>query len=196
MTPSSPDTPHSPNVPQTPHVPRGLDVLIADDDATLRERLARALRERGFEVRTAANYKDAMAASREKAPKFALVDLRMPGPSGLDLIRDLKALAPDSRVILLTGYGSIATAVDAIRLGAHNVLSKPADADEVVAALLDEDGRVALPDGEGIPAPTLARAEWEHIHRVLADCSLGPRTYGARAKSSGVLRELPNSVHR
>src|SRR6187399_1545725 len=93
-------------------------LLIVDDDATLRERLARALRERGLEVRTAANYDQAMALARADCPEMAVVDLRMPGRSGLELIRDLLALDAETKVVVLTGYGSIATTIDAMKLGA------------------------------------------------------------------------------
>jgi two-component system, response regulator RegA len=142
-------------------------LLLVDDDDVLRERLGRALRERGFEVTTAAGGEEAIAAARRDAPEFAIVDLRMPGPSGIDVLDALRAVDPATRVLMLTGYGSIATAVEATRRGAVGYLPKPADADEIVAALT---GRAA-PDGPAeIDTPSLARAEWEHIQRVLADC--------------------------
>ena len=95
-----------------------------------------------------------------------MVDLRMPGDSGLTLLRDLKELAPTTRVLVLSGFGSIATAIDAMRLGATNFLPKPADADDILAAF----ERSEAPVFDAAETPTLARAEWEHIHRVLADC--------------------------
>jgi two-component system response regulator RegA len=96
-----------------------------------------------------------------------VVDLRMPGGSGLDLVRDLRRVSPRVRVIVLTGYGSIATAVEAIRRGAENYLPKPADADDILTALSRGGSQ---PEDGASEAPSLARAEWEHIHRVLADC--------------------------
>ena len=111
-----------------------------------------------------------MSVAREVAPQLAVVDLRMPGPSGLTLVRDLKALHPEARILVLSGFGSISTAIDAVRLGAINFLPKPADADDILAALERGEAEVSvLPDTEP-ETPSLARAEWEHIHRVLADC--------------------------
>jgi len=145
-------------------------VLIVDDDRVLRERLARAIGDRGFEVRTAADADEALAALGSAPPGRAVVDLRMPGRSGLDLVRELRGRLPDVRIVVLTGYGSIASAVEAMRLGAINYLSKPADADDVLAAF-DVDGGASETHGASpAEAPSLARAEWEHIQRVLADC--------------------------
>ncbi|MEW5848152.1 MAG: response regulator [Myxococcota bacterium] len=142
-------------------------ILVCDDDEIFRTRLARALAERGHEVRTAANHDEAMALACADSPELAVVDLRMPGRSGLELVRDLLVVDPATRVVVLTGYGSIATAVDAIRLGAVNYLPKPADADEVLAAFTRKENVALGPPA--VPAPSLARAEWEHINRVLSD---------------------------
>jgi two-component system response regulator RegA len=144
------------------------DLLVVDDDRVLRERLARAFRDRGIEVRTAADFEEALLQVHERAPAGAVVDLRMPGRSGLELVRELREIAPATRIVVLTGYGSIATAVEAIRAGAVHYLAKPADADDVLAAFSRED----RPTDEAAEpaAPSLARAEWEHINRVLADC--------------------------
>lgn len=145
-------------------------LLIADDDDVLRERLAAALRERGYDVRTARGYDEAVALARRDSPELALVDLRMPGRSGLELVRELKAIDPATRVVVLTGYGSIATAMDAVRLGASHYISKPADVDDILAAFARGDMPDALtPVPEEFTAPSLARAEWEHINRVLSD---------------------------
>lgn len=154
-------------------------VLLVDDDEPFRERLARALRDRGYEVRTADGYDAALELARADSPEYAVVDLRMPGRSGLEVVRDLAALDSSTRIVILTGYGSIATAVDAVRLGAVQYLPKPTDADDLVAAFQ----RAALPPlapqapllppataASGYSAPSLARAEWEHIQRVLRDC--------------------------
>lgn len=142
-----------------------LTVLVVDDDEVFRTRLGRALGERGFAVTLAANVDDALQATHD-APEFAVLDLRMPGQSGLELLKALKEKDPNTHVVMLTGYGSIPTAIEATKLGATGYLTKPADADDVVKALLGEQvTNVAAQE-----TPTLARAEWEYIHRVLADC--------------------------
>lgn len=147
----------------------GKDLLLVDDDDIFRERLAKALRERGLRVRTAAGYEQAMELARTAPPELAVVDLRLVGPSGLELTRDLHALCPKTRILVLTGYGSIATAIEAMRLGAAYYVSKPADADDVLAAFARSEAPPLEP-GPDYVAPSLARAEWEHINRVLADC--------------------------
>ena len=153
--------------------PTGALILLVDDDDTFRERLGLALRARNYEVVTASSHETAMQAARLAPPAFAVVDLKMPGASGLELVRDLHALHPQTRIVVLTGYGSIASAVDALHRGAHDYLSKPADADEIIAALLGQKAAIGTTGKrvEGIePPPSLARAEWEHMTRILADC--------------------------
>jgi two-component system response regulator RegA len=145
-------------------------LLLVDDDRVLRDRLAQAFRERGFEVSVAGSYDEAMAASDVESPELVVVDLRMPGRSGLDLVRALKSRDPGSRIVVLTGYGSIATAIEAMRSGASHYLAKPADADEIIASF-NRDGGASLDAVEQATTPTLARAEWEHIQRVLLDCA-------------------------
>jgi two-component system, response regulator RegA len=146
-----------------------VSVLVVDDDEVFRQRLARALSERGLDVRAAADLPGALAVARTDPPELAIVDLRMPGGSGLELVQELRKLDPATRILVLTGYGSIATAVEAIKLGAVHYLSKPADADEILAAL--GAAETAAPgQPAALSTPTLARAEWEHINRVLADC--------------------------
>ena len=115
----------------------GASFLIADDNDALRERLAKALRDRGYDVRTAANADEAVNLARHESPEFAVVDLKMPGPSGLDLLKELKEIDPSTQVVILTGFGSIATTVDAMRLGATNYVTKPADTDDVIDDALD-----------------------------------------------------------
>ena len=148
-------------------------ILLVDDDAVFRERLARSLKGRGFDVRTAGNTIEAVKLAREDSPEMAVVDLRMPGGSGIDLVKELKAIDESTKVIMLTGYGSIATAVDAVKLGATDYLPKPADADDILAAFERADGVQpgTYAGNEGIKAPSLARAEWEPIQRVLHDCN-------------------------
>jgi len=109
-------------------------------------------------------YPSAIDAAREDSPELALVDLRLPGESGLSVVRDLKALDSSTVVVVLTGYGSIATAVESMKLGAASYLTKPANADQIVAAF---DGTQPADDAQ---VPSLARVEWEHIQRILADC--------------------------
>ena len=142
--------------------------LVVDDDEVFRTRVARALCARGFDVREAAGVAPALAAARQDSPEFALVDLRMPDGSGLDVVRGLRALDETTAIVVLTGYGSIATALDAVRLGAVNYLTKPVDVDRILAAF-SPDG--ASRDTEvAAETPSLARVEWEHINRVLTDC--------------------------
>ncbi len=142
--------------------------LVVDDDVVFRERLARALRKRGSEVETAANADEAIRLARLNSPERAVVDLRMPGRSGLELVRELLAIDPATQIVMLTGYGSIATAIDAIRLGATYYLSKPADVDDLLAAF-ERGSQPVDPNAGQVAAPSLARAEWEHIQRVMAD---------------------------
>ncbi|WNG51024.1 response regulator transcription factor [Archangium minus] len=144
-------------------------LLLVDDEAVFRERLARAFRERGFEVSTAGSYDEALVLATKESPELAVVDLKMPGRSGLELVRALHALDASTRIIVLTGYGSIATAVEAVKLGAFNYLPKPADVDDLVLAFSRGPGEPTQVT-EDFQPPSLARAEWEHIQRVLTDC--------------------------
>jgi len=146
-------------------------LLIVDDDDTLRDQLARAFEKRGFEVRAAGGYESAMTLAREDAPELVVVDLRMPGRSGLELIRDLKTLDPETQIVMLTGYGSIATAIDAMKLGAVYYLPKPADADDILAAFERGSAPALAAHPSSFTAPSLERLKWEHINLVLADCS-------------------------
>ena len=146
---------------------RAHSVLVVDDDEVFRTRLGRAFADRGFEVRTAESAERALELARQDSPEFAVVDLRMPGASGIDLVHELNALDPATVIVMLTGYGSIATAVEAIRAGAVHYLSKPVDIDDILAALHGKSAPSASGDAE---VPSLARVEWEHIQRVLTDC--------------------------
>jgi two-component system response regulator RegA len=138
-------------------------LLIVDDDAPFRERLVRAMRDRGFDASGAADGGAALALASADSPELALVDLRLPDVSGLEVVRALRAIDPSTIIVVLTGYGSIATAVESVKLGAASYLTKPADANQIVAAF---DG---VPLSEDAEVPSLARVEWEHIQRVLAD---------------------------
>lgn len=156
---------------QMKELPRS--ILIVEDDDVFRRRLAQAFADRGFEVREARDADEALDAARQDTPEFVVVDLRMPGRSGLDVVRELKALDAATSIVVLTGYGSIATALEAVRLGAQHYLTKPADVEAILAAFERRTDAAAPPADAPIPmeAPSLARVEWEHINRVLMDCN-------------------------
>jgi two-component system response regulator RegA len=149
--------------------PNRPSILIVDDDEAFRRRLARAFEDRGYDSVTAGDYDEATTQARCESPEFAVVDLRMPGRSGLELVQALRAIDPATKIVVLTGYGSIATAIDAVRLGATYYLPKPAHADDIVAAFARGEAPPLEPPEAGYQAPSLARAEWEHINRVLSD---------------------------
>jgi two-component system response regulator RegA len=142
-------------------------VLIVEDDRSFLQRLAKALEQRGFEVATAESVADGLLQVERAAPAFAIVDMRLGDGNGLDVISALKRCRPDARGIILTGYGNIATAVNAVKLGAVDYLAKPVDADDVVAALLaQDDARIEPPEN-----PMSAdRVRWEHIQRIYELC--------------------------
>ena len=149
--------------------PSARSVLVVDDDHTLRSRLAVAFRQRGYEAQEASSEREACTLASAESPEYAVVDLRLGGESGLDVVRALKAIDAETKIVVLTGYGSIATAMEAVRLGATGYITKPADVDDVLGAFARGDA-AAVPPAAGYAAPSLARAEWEHINRVLADC--------------------------
>jgi two-component system response regulator RegA len=142
-------------------------LLIVEDDGPFLKRLARAMETRGFKVETAETVAEGIAKAKARAPKYAVVDLRLGDGSGLDVIEAIREKRDDSHMIVLTGYGNIATAVNAVKLGAVDYLAKPADADEVFAALTRRSGdKVELPEN-----PMSAdRVRWEHIQRVYEMC--------------------------
>ena len=149
-------------------------LLLVDDDQAFRRRLARAFEDRGYDASTAGDYDEAVELARADSPELAVVDLKMPGRSGLELVQALQAIDPATKIVVLTGYGSIATAIDAVRLGATYYLPKPADADDIVGAFARAEApplAPPAPDSGEYRAPSLARAEWEHINRVLSDCA-------------------------
>jgi len=145
-------------------------IILVDDEDHFRGRLVRAFTNRGYTVYQAANVDEALEKIKEKRPVWALVDLKMPGKSGLDLIREAKGLMPTLKIVVLTGYGSIATATEAIKLGAHFYLPKPADVDDILNAFERDTDVPVESDQADFEVPSLARAEWEHIQRVLNDC--------------------------
>lgn len=142
-------------------------LMLVDDDNDLRDVLGRALARRGFSVTPAASAEQAITLARSTTPEYAVVDLKMPGASGLELIRELIALDAQTRIVVLTGYASVATAVEAIKLGAIHYLAKPANADEIVLALGRDEGVAEMPI---VDSPlTVNRLEWEHIQKVLSE---------------------------
>lgn len=141
-------------------------LLLVDDDDVFRGVLAAALARRGFSVMAAADAESALQLAVANPPEYAVLDLKMPGQSGLTLIQSLKQLDEETRIIILTGYASISTAVEAIKLGATHYLAKPVDADEIVAAFHRSDGDSSVPV---VDSPlSVGRLEWEHIQKVLA----------------------------
>ena len=145
-------------------------MLIADDDERFRDRLSKALAQRAHSVHTAASADEALLVATAQRLDRALVDLRMPGTSGLTLIRELLGRQPWVEIVVLTGYGSIATAVEAMRLGARDYLTKPCHADRILLAF-DTDPERASEDAPQYEIPSLARLEHEHIERVLRECN-------------------------
>jgi two-component system response regulator RegA len=157
----------SPN-PEVPALGAGRKLLLVDDDAPLRRSMARALERRDFQVVAAEGVAEARSLAREHRPEFAVLDMRLTEGSGLDLVRTLRELRPEVRIVIVTGYGNIATAVAAIKAGAVDYLAKPVDADDVVSALLRS--------GPGLPPPrenpmSADRVRWEHIQRVFEQCN-------------------------
>jgi two-component system response regulator RegA len=150
-------------------VTAGKTMLVVDDDDRLRDRLARAFAERGYDALAASDHATAIAHARERRIDRAVVDLRMPGVHGLVIVQDLRAIHAEIEIVVLTGYASIATAVEAIRIGARNYLPKPANADQILAAFDPEPAVVAAELDYEIPS--LARLEHEHIERVLRECN-------------------------
>ncbi|MBI1391228.1 MAG: ActR/PrrA/RegA family redox response regulator transcription factor [Alphaproteobacteria bacterium] len=148
-------------------LPEDASMLIVDDDEPLRRRLGRALERRGFTVMLAGGVKEAVLIAAANPPAFAVVDLRLEDGDGLEVVNAIHAKREDCRVVILTGYGNIATAVAAVKAGAIDYLSKPADADDVVKALLAGDGERPEPPENPMSAD---RVRWEHIQRVYELC--------------------------
>jgi two-component system, response regulator RegA len=143
-------------------------LLIVDDDNPFRERLARAMEKKGFEVTQAEGVKMGLVSLKTSKPAFAVVDLRLADGNGLEVVKEIQNLNIKSRIIMLTGYGNIPTAVAAIKEGAIDYLAKPADADDVEKALLADPEKKALPPENPMSAD---RVKWEHIHRVFELCN-------------------------
>jgi two-component system, response regulator RegA len=147
-----------------------LAVMVVDDDDVFRTRLLRAFEHRGWEAHGACNLNSALTTASEVSPDLAIIDLRMPGESGIEVIRRLRQLDSTVSIIMLTGYGSIATALEAVKSGADHYLTKPVDVDQILTAYnaISASPQQSTPHPATIPS--LARVEWEHIQRVLSDC--------------------------
>ena len=143
-------------------------LLIVDDDNPFRDRLARAMEKKGFLVSQAEGVKKAIVQIKTKKPDFAVVDLRLNDGNGLEFVKELQSVNPDCKIIMLTGYGNIPTAVAAIKQGAIDYLAKPADADDIEKALLADPKSKAQPPENPMSAD---RVKWEHIHRVFELCN-------------------------
>ena len=143
-------------------------LLIVDDDNPFRERLVRAMEKKGFIVSQAESVKSGITVVKQKKPAFAVVDLRLGDGNGLQVVKEIQTLNSESRVIMLTGYGNIPTAVAAIKEGAIDYLAKPADADDIERALLANPDQKAAPPENPMSAD---RVKWEHIHRVFELCN-------------------------
>ena len=145
-------------------------ILLVDDEELFRDRLAKAFGQRGFTVFTAGGFDEALRIIEGQKPDLGVIDLKMPGRSGLELISAARSINPDMQMVVLTGYGSIATATEAVRLGALYYLPKPADVDDILGAFARNPDLALDVAQDEFTAPSLARAEWEHINRVLTDC--------------------------
>ena len=143
-------------------------LLIVDDDNPFRERLARAMEKKGFKVSQAEGVRTGIACVKKEKPAFAVVDLRLGDGNGLEVVKEIQNFNSKSRIIMLTGYGNIPTAVAAIKQGAIDYLSKPANADDVESALLADPNQKAAPPENPMSAD---RVKWEHIHRVFELCN-------------------------
>lgn len=144
------------------------NILVVEDDNAFRRVLVDALRGRGYEAEGVADAAAAIAAAEADSPEMAVVDLRLPDDSGLEVVRRLKAIDPTTSIVVLTGYGSIATALESVRLGAMHYLTKPTDPDRILAAF--QHGLASRPRDLPSDPPSLARVEWEYLNRVVLDC--------------------------
>ena len=143
-------------------------LLIVDDDDPFRNRLGRAMESKGFKVSLAKSVEEGLISTRKSPPAFAVVDLRLLDGNGLDVIEEIHKLKPESRVVMLTGYGNLPTAVSAVKAGAIDYIAKPADAEDIEAALLAEPNSKAQPPENPMSAD---RVKWEHIQRVFELCN-------------------------
>ncbi len=145
-------------------------VLVVDDENAFRNRMAKAFQKRGYTVYDAPSYDDAINILNKNGVDLAVFDLKLAGKNGLVLVRDSLKIQPSLHIVVLTGYGSIATATEAIKLGAHSYLAKPADIDAILKTFKEKPTTGLSLEEQEIEPPSLARVEWEHIQRVLTDC--------------------------
>ncbi len=163
-------------MPRMSRIPPGLKIsdfedrslLIVDDDDPFRERLSRAMEKKGFQVKDAKSVDNAIKLVKNSPPNFAVVDLRLEGGNGLDVVKEINDVKKDSRIVMLTGYGNLPTAVAAIKAGATDYMAKPVDADDIEAALLAGPDSKAKPPENPMSAD---RVKWEHINRVFELCN-------------------------
>jgi len=153
---------------QIPAHIRDKTLLIVDDDAPLRNRLVRAMEQRGFEVTGAGSVAEGLEAAAQRTPAYAILDMRLEDGTGLDIVEALRDARADIRIVMLTGYGNIASAVTAVKKGAVDYLAKPADADQIFSALIEEGGPLPPPPEDPMSAD---RVRWEHIQRVFEQCN-------------------------
>lgn len=164
---------------------KGPKLLVVDDDQILRSRIKRAMQKRGMIVFEGDCYDTAIEMAQEYQPDYAVLDLKMPGKSGIELLKDMLQILPNLKAIMLTGYGSITNAVEAVKIGAVNYVTKPVDADQICRALgievegAEEEDEEELEEDDDCSPLSLAGAQWEHIQRVLADCG-GNISHAAR----------------
>lgn len=158
--------------------------LVIDDDDRFRKRLARALSDRNFSVRETGSPQEAMVLVRTEKPSHVILDLKIPQMSGLEILKEIKKISHDLKIVILTGYGSIATALEAIKAGAINYVTKPADLDRILAAFSGDAHK------EVVSVPSLSRVEWEHIERVMQECG------GNVSKAAKLLKMHRRSLQR
>ncbi len=160
-------------------------ILVVEDDDAFRSLLVKAFEDRGYEAVGAPDAATAIRTATLESPEMAVVDMKLPDQSGLEVVKQLKEIDPATSIVVLTGYGSIATALESVRLGAIHYLTKPTDADRILSAF--EHGLASRPRHLPTDLPSLARVEWEHLHRVLMDCdgnvSEAARRLGLHRKS-------------
>ena len=179
----------------TNNTSEGPHLMIIDDDDRFRERLQKSFKRRGYEVYAFEDGSSAIDAAREESPEYALVDLRLKGEWGLHVVKSLREIDPETQIVVLTAYGSIATAIEAVKIGAKNYLQKPVSVDEMERALLESQSDQARDSSadessldQGLEALTstppetlsLAKVEWEYINRVLTECNGNIRQTAAR----------------
>ena len=165
-------------------------LLILDDDDPLRGRLSRAMEKKGFQIKEAKTVSEGLVIAKNSPTSFALIDLRLEDGNGLDVVKELFRNKKDARIVMLTGYGNLPTAVAAVKAGAIDYMAKPVDADDVEAALLASPESKAKPPENPMSAD---RVKWEHIHRVFELCN-SCLLYTSPSPRDGLLSRMPSSA--